>query len=724
MAHRQACALILVCGLLLPPLPALAQPIVGFPANAGFESGLDGWTVLAPEGAAVAGPAPGSVGGTALSLRDGWVISAPPDEPLAGWIALSLRARPPAGSGRGRLLVALAATADRPPPALAALPAQAFGGQWRPARVEALVPAGTAPCIALGVEGQEPWLIDALEVQRITVPSSAEPHPAVIPDDLPPDWQPDGLLDARARTIANKRELLLFAGSMEISIPEAAEAPRGQRGALRVMVTNRSAIDRELTVAVAGRRGLFVPERTVTVRGGVTTVFDASLQCFLIGETVARVTFRSGGDEASAPVRLTTSPAFPAAGLTWLSAPPSPAELAAVAPLDAQLHAVLVPALEAASARLSLPEGVTRMVLLGAPWTEDAVQFAARGLSAGADALAIYPLRGETASGDPAALTAALGGFAGGFVVGPPLDLMAGSPPSLPQAAGELAQRLAAAGGIAAQSVRTPVLRAGAVREVTVARQSLCAAQPCWTELACALRLEESAAAIRAGAAMPLLFPELLAAPSGSPEVDALVMARTLVACAYQGATGFALTARASDCPPGADAWAVLDTRGALRPVLAEAWAELARELAGVVPLRVYVQTPEIGLADDARVGFRPFMRGDEGLLALWNNTGAQVELIVETRTQPLDVHTVSVGPGGVQRGYVGAFHYDERAIALNRPVLFVSLEPGQLKLLSMQLARPHPGWLATVEFAPPIPRERQGPPNFFDAWDQRRTVR
>jgi len=132
-------------------------------------------------------------------------------------------------------------------------------------------------------------------------------------------------------------------------------------------------------------------------------------------------------------------------------------------------------------------------------------------------------------------------------------------------------------------------------------------------------------------------------------------------------------------------------------------------------------QSPEIGSATTASVGFRPFMRNDEGILALWNNTGAPVDLIFEPRTQPLDVHTVSVGPDGVRRGYVGAFHYSDDAVALNRPVVFVTLGPGEFRVLSMQLARPFVGWLSSVEFRPAIPRGgRNRPRSFGDDWDGR----
>ncbi len=718
--HRNAGVLMLLATMALAA-PLAAQPIEGFPANSGFEDDLRGWTVLAPDGAAAAEPAGGVVGELALSLHGGWVISAPGDAAASGWVAVSLRARPTAGADQASRLAIALTVGQAEPQAVAALTAEAFGGEWRPVRVELLAPPDPPVRIALGVDGADPWLIDAIEVERITPRPPDDHEPPVIPDDLEPGWEPEGVLDAYERTIGDARELLVGVAGLEIGIPAVAEAPRGERGALRVTAANRGMGEKELTVSVAGPPGSFVPERTVSIRAGGTTIFTASLQSLLVGEAWVRVTFRCEGEEGSAPVRVTTSPAYPAAGVVWLDGPPTREELAAVAPLDAQLYAVRVPTDEAATADLALPDAVTRLILLGAPWSEDAVRGAARGLAGVADALAVHSLRGEASPDDPDALTSALGAFPDGLVLGPPLDLQAGSPPSLPDDALELACRLGERRAIAAPSLRLPVLHTGVVGAVTVGREASRTTQPCWPALASAVRLDDVAAAIRARARLPLFFPEVTTAPTGSPEVDALVMARVLAACVYQGATGFTLPARLRDCPPGATGLSLLDAEGAPREVVAQAFAELARELAGAVPLRVYAQTDEIGLADDALVGFRPFMRGDEGLLALWNNTGADLDLIFEMRTQPLDVHTVEIGADGVRRDYVGAFHYSDDAVALNRPVVFVSLRPGQFKLLSMQLARPHAGWLASVEFAPEIPTERRGPRDFVDEWEKRR---
>jgi len=715
---RRACTCIIVVALAASG--ATAEPLAGFPANPGFEDGLDGWTVLAPDGAASVEAGGGATGQRALSLRDGWVISAPGGEAVAGWLAVSLRARPPGNSDdAGSLLVAMTASDDRPPEALASLDAEAFRRGWRSVCVEMVAPRGGEARIALGVDGAQPWLLDAVAVEPID--RAAPPDAGVVlPNDLPAGWEPDGLLDARERTIAAMRELLVDVGGLEIGTPDAVTAPRGRRGVLPVTVVNRGQREKQLTISVAGPPGFFVPERTVTIRPSGTTVFNASVQSFALGDAWVRITFSCEDDRAETPVRVTTTVSYPAAGACWLSGTPSADELAAAASLDAQVYAVLAPSDGAADVFRGLPPALTRLALLGAPWSEASARAAARTLSGRADALAIYRPRAEQPPEDVSALVGALGDQETALVLGPPLDLEPGPPPTLANDDLEVACGLGEARAIAAPMLRLPALQAAALAEVSVDGRPVTAAQPCWTRLQAAANLDAVAAAIRARARLPLFISELAASPSGSPTADALVMARVLTAVAWQGLTGFTLPARPSDCPSGAAALSLLDEQGAPRDVIGRAFAELARELAGAVPLRAWSQTEQIGLSDDALIGFRPFMRGDEGLLALWNNTGADAGLMFETRTQPLDIHGVEIGPAGVRRTYIGAFHYSEDAIALNRPVVFVSLGPGQFKLLSMQLADPHAGWLGAVEFAPEPERERRNPRDFYEQWLER----
>lgn len=713
----------LLAGAILVAVPAAAQVIEGFPANPGFEDGLRGWTVTGPEGAATVEEGRGAVGRSALTLGRGWVVAEPAAEPLSGWLVVSLRAQPAGGREHaGRLLVGLVASDAPEPRPLAAIPAGAFGGEWRPVHAEVLVPARADLRLALGSDGPGPWRLDGVEVERFAPEPPVPEEPPVFADPLPPGWEPEGILDARERTIAGARELLVSVNGIEVGVKDAVEAPRGQRGALRVLAENRALREKPLTVTVEGPPGFMVPERTVTVRPGGTTIFNASLQSTALGEAWVLVSFSSGSDRASIPVRVTTTAAYPAAGLAW-SESPADAELAAALALDPQLMAVRVPTQAAAEALPDLPALLTRLILLGAPWAGADQAASASALPGRADIVALTVPRGAAWPEDADSFTRTLAAAEGSFVLSPPVDLLPGPPPTISDEAVDAVGGLAERGSIAAPTLRLPVLDLAAAGGVGVARRGVRALQPCWHELSAAVNLDAVAAAIRSRATVPLFFGELAAQSSGSPETDALVLARVLAACAYQGSTGFTLAARPADAPAGADAFAPLDDAGAPRGAVAEAFREVGRELSGVLPLRVWSQTAEIGLADDALVGFRPFLRGDDGLLALWNNTGADVDLIFETRTQPLDVSTVAIGLDGITRSYVGAFHYSDEAIALNRPVVFVSLRPGQFKLLTMQLAKAHAGWLGAVEFAPQTGSTRRVPRDFYRVWEEKQIV-
>lgn len=709
-------ALICVCVALLAVV-ADGEPIEGFPQNPSFEDGLQAWAAVDSE--ASVEQVAGAPGGSALSISTGWVVSEAGSERPAGWLRLGLRAR--AIEGRrceSRLLLGVMAADGERPAAQVALTGEAVGGGWRSVAAEVFAPVGRIR-LAVGTDGGEGrWLVDAIEVEAIEPEPASSEHAPIVPEDLPAHWQPEGLIDARERRAGRLRELVVNVAGMEVAMPAEVRQARGHRGGLKLTITNRGDIDKELTVSVAGPPGCFVPERTVTILGGGTTVFSASLQCFALGEHHARATFRSRGEEASAPVRVHVTPVYPATGLAWLSEPPSSRELAAVAGLDAQLHAArLAPGDEAPA----LPDSASRLLLLSPGWFEGPAEDAAAHAGA-AEAMMLHHERGGAAPPGAVAATrklhAALEG--GPFVLSPPLDLQPGSPPTLSQDDLATACELGAEGSIAAPSLRLPPIAARPAGAVSVGRKGVAAPQPGWVEVARSLNVAEVTGAIRAEARLPMFFAGLAATPTGSEALDAAVLARTLVACAYQGATGFMLPARATDCPPGAEGFALLAPDGTRRETLATAFAELGRELAGAVPLGAVRQSEEIGLGDGVAVGFRPFLRGDEGILALWNNTGAEVELIFEVRTQPLDMHTLSFTPGGVVRSYVGAFHFSDDAIALNRPVVFVSLRPGEVKLLSMQLTSPHAGWLSSVELKPQIPRQRPRQRRFLEEWDER----
>lgn len=707
MTPRTIVASLAAALLIAVPAPAQGQ----FPANGDFAEGRQGWTL--PEGC--------ELQAGALSVSGAWAVSDASAAPLEGWQRVEVRVKGPGRGSDSVLNLALAGAGAEPAAQVSTRAADIETG-WHTLSAELLPPPDVPASVALGVEGSGAWLVDSVSVAAVELP---EPEPSefapVVPEPLAADWEPDGLLDAVERPLGAASELLVSVGSLEVGLPTEVTISRAHRGSVRLIVSSRATRERELTVSVAGPPGFFAPDRTVPIRPGGDTAFKASLQAFFTGTRWARMTFRAGEYEASAPIRVTVEPSYPAPGVNLADGDPPAA-------IFTSLVAAGIP-LVAAQPGVNLPDYLARLRLLAPPWSGEALLTAAARAAGDADFVALHHPRGAAPDADGYAATRTLRealerAAEGVSTLGPPADLRAGPPPTISQPDLSGAQALGAAGVIAAPSLRLPVLAARPARAVMIDRQNAPGAQPAWTRLSEALAVDGIAAAIRQRARLPMFISDLAARSTGSPEADAAVLARALVICAYQGATGWTVPARPQDAPEGAAAFCPFDAAGSLAGPVGRAYSELSRELAAAVPLVILKQTPEIGSAPDAQIGFRPFMRNDEGILALWNNTGAPVDLIFEVRTQPFDMHTVSVGPEGVRREYVGSWHFSEDAITLNRPVVFVTLQPAELKVLSMQLAQPHVGWLASVEPKPQIKRTEDGRKSFMEEWEEKNLYR
>lgn len=688
------------------------------PPNHNFADGARGWTLQEQASVQAADGATGS----ALEIEGGWALSSPSEAGPAGWWRISVRARVTTAAEDGRLLLDLPG-AGAEPAALVVVPAASVGTRWRQIVAEVAAPA-TQLQVAIGADGAATWLVDSVELIRTELPAAeAAANEAVVEPALPQGWEPDGLLDAFERGLGRGRELIVTVGALTIRFAPEVTAQRGHRGALRLSVTNGAASARELTLSASGAPGFFVPQRTVNIRAGRDTVFDASLQAFFVGSRWARVTFASGGERASAPVLVTSEPSYPATGAAFTTSEPTAEELAAVSDLNLQLVAACVHADKAGRAT-ELPSSLTRLLLLGTTWSEDALRTAASALVGEAGFMALYHRPEERPEADLVARTRILRTALDDcpepvYLLSHPLDLRRDGPlrPSDDDMA--MIAQLAGAGTIVAPALRLPPVRARAAGRVSIDGSDVAAVQPPRDEIALERDIDALSASLREHRRMPMFFSEIAGRSSGCETGDAMTLARILALCAHQGVTGFTLFARPSEAPEGADAFSLLDEAGDVRGIVARTVSEISRELAAAVPLAAVQQSQEIGTRRGAAVSFRPFIRGDEGVLVLWNNTASSIELMVEVRTEPLDVHTVSVGLHGVRRDYIGSFHFSDDAIALNRPSHFVTLAPHEFKIISMQLARPHAAWLVAVERKPPIPAQ-DGRSRARDGWEQR----
>ena len=134
--------------------------------------------------------------------------------------------------------------------------------------------------------------------------------------------------------------------------------------------------------------------------------------------------------------------------------------------------------------------------------------------------------------------------------------------------------------------------------------------------------------------------------------------------------------------------------------------AELCRELAGVRALAPPPDTEVAGYSGDKPVTYRPFLRGDEGIVALWNNSGQRKSVAVEVRCRPWQVRLLRISyPGETcQREFDGSFEWDELAKRFRQPAVYVDLEPLQTVVLSLKLRGAHAQWLREIGEKPIAP--------------------
>lgn len=680
--------------IIMTIIGAVAVATANFPANPGFETD-DGWHVIAGDVPVNFDSQRAAAGKRCLKVQ-GWVASEPAGEVTGGWLKITLAAQPVGGRQCAANLAISFVTRDdeTPRPQLIISPDMMRKSGWQTVRAEIFANSSEELRLAIGAvasSGDAAWLVDRIRVQSARLPAWKSAGD-VATEALPEGWEPDGLLDASDRYIAGQAELVLDVSGLEVAMPREISQPRGARGGLRIIVANRSGVPKTMTVTVQGPAGMSVPARTVPVRPAGTMSFDMSAQSPLLGEHWVRVQVQVGDRTKAAPVRVKNLRAYPAPGAAWTGKPPTSEQIASVLALGIGLHEIV-------NAPATVPAGAQLVGLVLPPWSPETIAAALAQAGPAASFMALTHPRGEALPDAAAEMTGLLA--AGihqrendGWALAPPVDQRGDSTPA--QIA--VAAQLAADHTVVAQRVRPAPIIPATVRAVTIGKSPVTRALPSWTEFARAVDLSETVAGLRAQVALPILVSEICGETSGSAELDALALARTLVTSAYQGATGLTVCARPEDCPTSAQTMSLLGPDGQPRAGVAEVLAEVGRELAAAIPIRALTADSQIGLAVDAEIGYRPFTRGDEGIVALFNNTGAAAELYIEIRTTPIDLHTLEIGPQGLRRMYQPTFAFSPEAHALGRQVLEVDLAPGQLTILSMQMISVHGGWLGGVE--------------------------
>lgn len=696
---------LLVCCLLCVVwlLATAAAQAADLLPKADFENGLTGWEVKADSGAvaAIAKDKP-AAGKGSLQLQStakspAWALSSALADATAGQCAtIAFSAR--RANGQATLLLDLVdSLANVSDMGIweAQLPADA---NWHKISLLVKLPpvTGDKLHLAFGALGAGAWQIDELTVQTATPPVFAaadQSGEAPKTGRLPENWTPNGTLDATTKDVAGSTELFVNVNGIEVGVLPEMQCYRGFREGMTIFAVNRGDIDKTLHVDVAGPDCMDSPAWDVPVKKTGTTTCHVSIQCLRRGQWWTKLTFTSANQSAALPVKVTCKPSYPILGAFWQDAV-DPATLKAVlqAPLDLQV--------------LSAPPDLGALQPMA-----DAIQ------ASGSEYFAAPTVGGLTGAQYAAAVTQLLDALHPAFWLpycgnDPAAGLVAA-----PALIGAVRKKQPASG------VFTPPLelsRDPVSNQLTPAKASLLTNDRVAGLLSLTCRLPRLRPAcvlleqvddksdVPGGAALaqfrqsdltglrgvlndrritlPLFVDRLQSAPGGDERLEALALTKSLVNAFYQGSTGVTFEAAQALRHP-------------------QVMRLVQEELASATPLVALVNTAEVSTGPNTPVTYRPFLRGGEGVVVLWNNTSAPKNVTLEFRSQPVVSRRVTFSYGGefVTERWEPIMKFSELAFKRNIPSVDVHLEPLQVQIHCFRLLDPHAAWLAKVGLTVPF---------------------
>ena len=729
----------LVLGLVAIALCSVASA-AGLIANGDFEAGLTGWQVKAETGASVAlvtdKPAAGKA---ALALQSNgktpaWALSpelaeAQPGQALQ--VTFSVRRVQLAATPASVLLLDL----------VGSLAEVGDSGIW-----EAAVPADTnwhkislllklpsmgangTPHLAFGaVGGAGTWQVDEVSVQPGTLPAFAPADQAgekPVTARLESGWVPAGTLDATSKTVGEQQELIANVNGVELGVLPQFTCYRGFREGMMIYAVNRGDLDKTVRAELAGPDYVDSPAWDVPIKSNGTTTFRMAVQSLRQGECWVKLTCTSAGRSVSVPVKVICKPSYPTLGGWWKdSVAPALLQAAARTPLDLQ---VLCAAPEAAAlgpmAQAVQAAGLEYVLAPTADGLASQQYLAAVSqLLDGLHPTFWLPYCGS----DPAQTFLAAPGLAGalrkkqlsGGVFTPPLELARDPSKNrlLPVKSTLLTSDRTS--GLLSLTCRLPRLRPACVLSEQVDGKGEApggaALAQFWQSDLSGLRALANERQVN----LPLLVDHLQGAPGGDERLAALGLAKALVNCLYQGSTGVTLDVGPSDD----NAFAVLpaqDSQGAPRPVAA-VMRLVQQELASATPLVPLLNSADISANGDTPVTYKPFLRGGEGIVVLWNNTSVAKDITLEFRSQPVVSHRVTLSYGGefVTSRWEPIMKFSQESFKRGIPSVFLHLEPQQVQFHAFRLLDPHAAWLRGVSFTTPfIAAPKDAPADHRDA--------
>jgi hypothetical protein len=649
-----------------------------------FERDGQGWTALAGPVTwsgerpahgrlclSLAGPAQGPV--QALSAP---LASLQPGQPLE----LSLSARRVEGDGSLTLWLAEGAVLQTSTPLWQGMPRD--DSRWH--RLALTVVCGlAAPRLVLGTEGAGTrWLVDDIGLKPARLAPVTRPvKPGLVPGSaaaLPAGWKPEGDLDVRSRDILGIISYFLQVGPLELTPPREVRLRRGERTGFDLQALSRGDADKTLHAEVQGPQGWLCEPAEARLSGRAGVALNIPAQAMVAGEGTVRVQFTCEGDTRQMPLRAQVDRAWPAFGVSLESGHTlTPEQRAALAGLPVQLVR------QPADAPLDLATERAADLVLGDRASEGAT--------------AVAPAEGTLC----VAATAGSGvaPTAGALSIGPPLALSA---TAQGLATGMEAAR-ASADAAAVLDLLSPALPGAVVLRESVDGRAPETAMTSWVAFDTAWNPWALLNELQARRPDLQVLADGISGPTtGDPSLDALLLARAVMHLTEGRTLGVTLPALAMQ--PGQ--MACLGVDGKPQAEVQRVFGELARELAGATPLLPPAETPAAGYLPGKPVAFRPFVRGDEGIIALWNNSQQRQSLAVEVRSMPVQSRLLRISwPGElIQREYVPSFAWDALAQKYRQPAVYVDVEPLQVVILSLKLRAASAQWLREVGPRPAAP--------------------
>lgn len=670
-----------------------------------FAPGGSTWRAVTEGGGQVAWATGGAGPSVTLRPNGGYAGIAAPvsDQPLNGLLDAELVA---AGDGNAELQVACSAAGDAAP-LTSTWSFKRSGGkpQRLAARLAPVLQRNGPVYLHIGARGDGTLQLSELSLspEDVLPPVDASSVEAT----LPPNWQPNGTLDATSRQMGEETDLAVEVRGVQFSVLPEASGTLGYLAPITALVVSQGEAEKSISITGEFPDGVAIEPREAPITKAQVDRATVRLQGLLPGRYTGKLIVSSGRDSAALPLTMTVAPGFPAFGTTttegnqvagrWQlreirvrASPTSTVE---------ELVQQVAPLLEGAPA-------IPVVYLDGAPSVAVLKGFviALKGKVAlyGPAHRADRPFQGEDPREQAEALVAAAralhtavsAGDYDAYVASPVFDYTAGVAGSGENKLLEACLTAGLGRFFRAFVVTAAPLPAGGVLGESVNGRNQRDASPFWAGLDRTCDHSALAAMLyRHSVEVPILTSGVTGLASTDEQLDALKAARAMAISAYAGATGVTFPEA-----PAAGEIALLRADGTLSATGVAA-KQLSRELASAAPVRrSWKGLP--GTLGEPIVAL-PFVRDTEAIIAFWNNTSVARRVTLELGAVPYTQHTLTLSRGTpfVSRAYDPHFRFSKAAIQAKRQEVCVRLAPLQITVLRFRLQIWTPTWLQSLTF-------------------------